>query len=998
LKDYSETRNHKIWMMGENNLLRVNGYGQYCKILLTFAFVLILFASSAHMQANAEVSSEKGYSHVLSQWLKDGLEKVDGVNITITPSQFSSKDGAQLLSIDNSFGYGEPILAIKEDESFICNVYVEMNGLYKISFDYFVDAGFLTPPEGSLTVNGVFQYSEARRLIFPVLWKHQSDIFPKDRHGNDVMPTQIPHRKWQRLYMEDASHIQRKHLLINLHQGENILEFTLTNGEMFMGNVNISSPEKTISYFDYINKLNMKSSSQDFILTIEAENYSFKNRLAINPVVSRDLEVSPYDTNKLLLNTLGGSTWRRGGQTVYYEIKVPQNGLYKIGFRYLQDLKPNARVFRTITINGEIPFEELRHYPFEPTQTWVTEVLGNGQDEFLFYLTEGTHVLGISVDISINGETIEVLSGALNLINNLSIEIRKLVGNDPDQHRDWEITDYMPALEQDLKALAKQIDEQRSAVLQNNGNNPYSEAIILIQNAVRQLLHLAEEPNRIPFRLNQLSGEIGSAAQTISIAIMDLESQPLVLDQLYVFSPDEQPQARSISFVTRIIERLKRLIHSLLPQQTAYAEEKKSIEIWVNRPRFFVDILRSMTEESFISERGINVEFSLMPNEQRLILANASGTAPDIALGVSNAQPYELGIRGAAKDLRQFDGFAKLLSQYSPGAILPMIVDDKVFGFPETQDFFVLFYREDILDALGLPVPDTWDDVKEILPELQRHGMNFYSSMASFGGYKPFMATAPYIFQHGGEMFSEDGMRTAIYEEPALRGIRLMTELFTIYGMPKQVPSFFQQFRDGTLPIGIGTFFTYVQLLNAAPEIRGSWNIAPSPGVLRDGEVIRWQPGTGQAAMIFNSTEEPDASWDFLEWWLSEDIQATFAHRLKTLHGEEFMWNTANLNAFKQLSWDEEDKEQVLLQWQWLREVPRIPGSYMLEREISDIWNRVVFDNANIRATVDDAVIRINREISRKMEEFGYMERGRMIVPYSIPHIEEVKSWIEGGR
>jgi len=70
----------------------------------------------------------------------------------------------------------------------------------------------------------------------------------------------------------------------------------------------------------------------------------------------------------------------------------------------------------------------------------------------------------------------------------------------------------------------------------------------------------------------------------------------------------------------------------------------------------------------------------------------------------------------------------------------------------------------------------------------------------------------------------------------------------------------------------------------------------------------------------------------------------------------------------------------------------------MLEREISDIWNKVVFDNVNIRAAVDEAVIRINREISRKMEEFGYMESGKMIEPYSVPDIDEVKRWIQGGR
>ena len=34
----------------------------------------------------------------------------------------------------------------------------------------------------------------------------------------------------------------------------------------------------------------------------------------------------------------------------------------------------------------------------------------------------------------------------------------------------------------------------------------------------------------------------------------------------------------------------------------------------------------------------------------KLVLANASGDAPDIATGINYAQPYELAIRGALKD------------------------------------------------------------------------------------------------------------------------------------------------------------------------------------------------------------------------------------------------------------------------------------------------------------------------------------------------------------
>ena len=41
-----------------------------------------------------------------------------------------------------------------------------------------------------------------------------------------------------------------------------------------------------------------------------------------------------------------------------------------------------------------------------------------------------------------------------------------------------------------------------------------------------------------------------------------------------------------------------------------------------------------------------------------------------------------------------------------------------------------------------------------------------------------------------------------------------------------------------------------------------------------------------------------------------------------------------------------------------MKEVPKIPGSYMVEREISNTINKVIFDNANLRSTVSDALLR----------------------------------------
>jgi len=50
----------------------------------------------------------------------------------------------------------------------------------------------------------------------------------------------------------------------------------------------------------------------------------------------------------------------------------------------------------------------------------------------------------------------------------------------------------------------------------------------------------------------------------------------------------------------------------------------------------------------------------------------------------------------------------------------------------------------------------------------------------------------------------------------------------------------------------------------------------------------------------------------------------------------EYLWSSANLQAFSQLPIPRQDREVILEQWRWMREVPKVPGSYMLEREISN--------------------------------------------------------------
>ena len=115
---------------------------------------------------------------------------------------------------------------------------------------------------------------------------------------------------------------------------------------------------------------------------------------------------------------------------------------------------------------------------------------------------------------------------------------------------------------------------------------------------------------------------------------------------------------------------------------------------------------------------------------------------------------------------------------------MQLIYQEGVYGLPETQNFYVLFYRSDILNNLNLEVPDTWNDVIDMLPELQRYGMNFYSMLSGTSAFKAFVTTMPFIMQQGASLYTEGALGTTLDSEEMINAMTLMTDLYTVYALP----------------------------------------------------------------------------------------------------------------------------------------------------------------------------------------------------------------------
>ena len=225
--------------------------------------------------------------------------------------------------------------------------------------------------------------------------------------------------------------------------------------------------------------------------------------------------------------------------------------------------------------------------------------------------------------------------------------------------------------------------------------------------------------------------------------------------------------------------------------------------------------------------------------------------------------------------------------------------------------------------------------------------------------------------------------------------MEMLTENYTIYNMPYEVQSFYQSFRDGSIPIGISDYGMLNLLTNAAPEISGLWEVAPYPGVEDEsGEVQRWTLGSAETIIILEDSDKKEAAWDFVDWWTSTEVQTEFGYTLQSTLGNEYLWNPANLEAMANTPWIQKH-ESLFEQVQWTKEPPRVLGGYMIERELSNVVTSVVMEGENIRSAMDEAVKRVSREITRKLEEFGYLVNGELVEEFIVPDIDTVEGWLE---
>ena len=285
----------------------------------------------------------------------------------------------------------------------------------------------------------------------------------------------------------------------------------------------------------------------------------------------------------------------------------------------------------------------------------------------------------------------------------------------------------------------------------------------------------------------------------------------------------------------------------------------------------------------------------------------------------------------------------------------------------------MLFYRADIFLDMGLPVPTTWDELIAIVPELQSAHMDI-AFPTSTGGLNLF------LYQMGGELYADDGRKINVDSDLGLEAFEYLCQFFEQYRFPISY-DFANRFRSGEIPIGIMDYGTYTQLSVYATEIKGMWQFVPLPAyqiIAEDGSIAYSNncsvSGVSSIIMVRNekrSEEMTGYAWEYMKWFVSTETQTMYANELTALLGSVSKHQTANVAALESLPWTTSEKNNLLAQFNNLAAIPEYPGSYIISRYVNFAFLAVYNENADAADSLQSYIIEINKELSRKRQEFG---------------------------
>ena len=941
---------------------------------------LSAFAADEVTDLNAELidasNREKAYSNYVKKYA--GEPRPDAEVIIAGKDYVSATNGA-VVSAKSVDGKNDVAEWSNQEGILTYEVKVPQAGVYNIQMGYEALAGGTTSVEFALLIDDVCPYTTASRITLPKRWVSRTDI-EQDERGNDIRPGQIEQVCWQETFLKDTDGLFNEPLEFYFPEAKTYkLSLQSTKAQFAIEYIKLCQAPKSEAYqAPDSGELN---STPSYIVTLEGESADYKSDRTLFPTADRNSyitsSVNGTSPTKTRYNTIGKDNWNKATQSATWKFSVPADGWYKVGIRAKQETMRGMYSNRRLLIDGVVPNKESDQIKFYYETKWQLTVPSVGDDPIYYYITAGDHELTLEAVPGEIGEIMGEIDEIVYNVNSYYRKIRAYTGPNPDIYTNYDVKAAIPGIIDDFEDYSKRLRDEMKKIEDLSGSGG-TEAVTLDKLAI-VLDKCVDKPDRVPSMMSQIKDNVTSVSAWVS----QYREQPLELDMIQIASPDEDFDPCEEKFFSSLGFGFKAFIGSFFEDYNSLTEEDDSALIcWTSLGRDNATVIQTLINNDYNPTANTKVNMKLV--QGGYVEATFAGKGPDLALFLGGDFPIQLAARDVLVDLKKFEDFDEVMTRFADDAGVLYEYNGGCYGLPVSQTFPMLFYRSDVLDEYGIdPATDlaTWDGLLEILPTLQRNYMEIGLVLPVGSVISPVTEAgntfASMLLQKGASKginyYNAEQTKTNFDTQEAIDSFDAWTKFYTTYSF-EQTYDAFTRFRQGDMPVLIQNYTFFNQLTVAAPEIKGCWNFRPIPGTVQpDGSINHASCSTGSGAVIFSKLSEDKQrdAWEFIKWFTSAETQTAYGNDIEAILGTMGRFDTANLEALGSLSWSTSELTALREQLDSQIEIPIIPASYGVTRNLMNAFREVVNNYENARDTLFWYNRDINDEITRKREDLG---------------------------
>lgn len=260
--------------------------------------------------------------------------------------------------------------------------------------------------------------------------------------------------------------------------------------------------------------------------------------------------------------------------------------------------------YRSLSIDGKVPFDEMKQVAFRFGNDWESLVLSDeGDKPYSFYLTKGTHTVRLEATLGDMGMILEELSDSTFRLNQIYRTLLVYTGATPDQYRDYKVDQVYPEIMEAMSLESKRLYKMVDEVVETTGQK--ADKIASAQTLAQQLERFCEKPEKITLEFTTFKENISA----LGSAILSMSETKLDIDYIAVYGENAKLDKDKSNFFKKAAHEVKSFFASFFIDYDAvgdvYADESNTVKVWVLTGRDQGTILKSMIDDTFTPATGI---------------------------------------------------------------------------------------------------------------------------------------------------------------------------------------------------------------------------------------------------------------------------------------------------------------------------------------------------------------------------------------------------------